>query len=152
MMFWKTFVKQTGSNRTASGNINSEKSGDDLLDAIHYQLTTLLNSEAPMRLVSNSFPEVQRSLYCFGLDNSQSLSSQIDHDQFSRALERMIKAFEPRLSEVSVFVQESDQSKNAVCFSIMAKIETAKGEHVFLFDSNISLSNQSATMEGQEIV
>lgn len=152
MMFWKTFVKKANTTSNANHYSHNEKGGDDLLDAIHYQLTTLLNSEAPMRLVSSSYPEVQQSLYCFGLDNSQSLSSQIDHDQFSRALERMIKAFEPRLSEVSVFVQESDQSKNAVCFSIMAKVETPKGEHVFLFDSNISLSNQSATMEGQEIV
>ncbi|MGR5284120.1 type VI secretion system baseplate subunit TssE [Vibrio maritimus] len=152
MMFWKTFVKKGGTYVDSTEHSRNKKHGDDLLDAIHYQLTTLLNSEAPMRLISSSYPEVQRSLYCFGLDNSQSLSSQIDHDQFSRALERMIKAFEPRLSEVSVFVQEGDQSKNAVCFSIMAKVETAKGEHVFLFDSNISLSNQSATMEGQEIV
>lgn len=147
MMFWKTFVK-----KPKAANASVETGSDDLLEAIRYQLTTLLNSEAPMRLVSNAFPQVQHSLYCFGLDNSQSLSSQVDHDQFSRALERMVQAFEPRLSEVSVFVQENDHSKNAVCFSIMAKVETPKGEHVFLFDSNISLSNQLATMEGQEIV
>ncbi|WP_228481309.1 type VI secretion system baseplate subunit TssE [Vibrio fluminensis] len=141
-MFWKTFINK----QTISGD------GDDLLESIHYQLTTLLNSEAPMRAVPNAFPEVQNSLYCFGLDNSQSLSSQIDQDQFSRSLERMIKAFEPRLSDVSVFVQEGDSTKNAICFSIMAKVETKKGEHVFLFDSNLNLSNQLATMEGQEVV
>ncbi|WP_114764644.1 type VI secretion system baseplate subunit TssE [Vibrio rhodolitus] len=142
MTFWKTFV----SNR------ESNSGGDALLDSIHYQLTTLLNSEAPMRVVPNAFPQVQNSLFCFGLNNAQSLSSQVDHDQFARALEKMIKSFEPRLSDVSVFVQESDPSKNAVCFSIMAKVETAKGEHVFLFDSNINLSNQLATMGGQEVV
>lgn len=152
MMFWKTFVKKPNPKTTGSVGSPNANAGDELLDAIHYQLTALLNSEAPMRLVSNSFPETQRSLYCFGLDNSQSLSSQVDQDQFSRSLERMIKAFEPRLSEVSVFVQEGDKSKNAICFSIMAKVETVNGEHVFLFDSNISLSSQSTTMEGQEIV
>jgi type VI secretion system protein ImpF len=142
MSFWKTFVKKSKST--------SER--DDLLDSIHYQLTTLLNSEAPMRLIPSVYTETQRSIYCFGLDNSQSQSSQVEQDQFSRALERLIRSFEPRLSDVSVFVQEGDQTKNAICFSIMAKVDTPAGEHVFLFDSNISLSNQQATMEGQEVV
>jgi len=142
MSFWKTFVKKS----------NTSSDRDDLLESIHYQLTTLLNSEAPMRLIPSVYSETQKSIYCFGLDNSQSQSSQIEKDQFSRALERLIQSFEPRLSEVSVFVQEGDQTKNAICFSIMAKVNTLAGEHVFLFDSNLSLSNQQATMEGQEVV
>ena len=84
MSFWKTFVKKS----------NTSSDRDDLLESIHYQLTTLLNSEAPMRLIPSVYSETQKSIYCFGLDNSQSQSSQIEKDQFSRALERLIQSFE----------------------------------------------------------
>ncbi|GAL33778.1 hypothetical protein JCM19240_2474 [Vibrio maritimus] len=121
MMFWKTFVKKGGTLGESTEQSRNKKHGDDLLDAIHYQLTTLLNSEAPMRLVSSSYPEVQRSLYCFGLDNSQSLSSQIDHDQFSRALERMIKAFEPDCLRLVCLYKKVTSQKTQCVFQLWQK-------------------------------
>ncbi|NLS11779.1 type VI secretion system baseplate subunit TssE [Vibrio sp. SM6] len=142
MAFWNTFIRSRQSPNDA----------DALLGAVHYQLTQLLNAEAPMREVSSAFPQAQGSLLCFGLESNQSVSSQIDQDQFSRALERLITAFEPRLSDVSVVVQESDGETNAILFSIMAKVDTPNGPHLFLFDSNLNLSTQQTTMEGQEIV
>lgn len=106
MIFWQTFVNRS----------ENKPYSDELLSSIHYQLTTLLNSEAPMRRIPDSFPQVQRSLLGIGLDNSQSLSSQIDNDQFSRSIEKMIKAFEPRLADVSVYVQESAPQKKRRLF------------------------------------
>lgn len=88
----------------------------------------------------------------FGLDSMYSISSQLDHDQFARSVEQWVRSFEPRLSEISVFLEDSDPRKNMICFSLMAKLKTPNGNHVFLFDSNISLSNQIASLEGQEVV
>ncbi|ADZ90059.1 type VI secretion system baseplate subunit TssE [Marinomonas mediterranea] len=139
MSFWGTFIDQGASN-------------DSLLESIRYQLTSLLNSEAPMRALPEGFDEVKSSNFSFGLDSAHSISSQINHDQFSRSLEKWIKTFEPRLTDVSVFIEESNPSKNIMSFSLMAKVDTGDGSHVFLFDSNISLSNQVARMEGQEVV
>lgn len=140
MSFWGTFIAKQNGNE------------DDLLESIRYQLTVLLNSEAPMRVLPKQYKEVQLSNFSFGLDAAYSVSSQVNKEQFSRSLEKWVRAFEPRLSEVSVFVKESDPSKNIMKFSLMAKVDVKNGEHVFLFDSSISLSSQSAKMEGQEVV
>ncbi|TDO98033.1 type VI secretion system baseplate subunit TssE [Marinomonas balearica] len=139
MSFWGTFIDKGASN-------------DSLLESIRYQLTSLLNSEAPMRFLPEGFSEVAASNFSFGLDSAHSISSQINHDQFARSLEKWIRTFEPRLTDVSVFIEESDPTKNIMSFSLMAKVDTGAGSHVFLFDSNISLSNQVANMEGQEVV
>lgn len=140
MSFWGTFIAKQNGNE------------EQLLESIRYQLTVLLNSEAPMRVLPKQFKEVQLSNFSFGLDAAYSVSSQVNKEQFSRSLEKWVSAFEPRLSEVSVFVKESDPSKNIMKFSLMAKVDVKNGEHVFLFDSSISLSSQSAKMEGQEVV
>lgn len=140
MSFWGTFIAKQNGNE------------EQLLESIRYQLTVLLNSEAPMRVLPKQFKEVQLSNFSFGLDAAYSVSSQVNKEQFSRSLEKWVSTFEPRLSEVSVFVKESDPSKNIMKFSLMAKVDVKNGEHVFLFDSSISLSSQSAKMEGQEVV
>lgn len=139
MSFWGTFIDKGAS-------------GDSLLESVRYQLNVLLNSEAPMRALPEGFEQVEASNFCFGLDSAYSISSQMNKDQFSRSLEKWVRTFEPRLSDVSVFVEETDPSKNVMCFSLMAKIETENGSHMFLFDSSISLSSQMAKMEGQEVV
>lgn len=140
MIFWNTFLKSEGTV------------GDEMLEAIRYQLTALLNSEAPMKSLPKGFKEIEASNMRFGLDSVYSISSQMDKDQFARSVEHWVRAFEPRLAEVSVFIEESDPRKNMICFSLMAKIKTPNGNHVFLFDSNISLSDQVAKLEGQEVV
>ncbi len=140
MIFWKTFLRDEASV------------GEDYLESIRFQLSTLLNSEAPMISFSKGFKEVEASNMRFGLDSGYSISSQMNKDQFSRSVESWVRSFEPRLSDVSVFIEESDPGKNVICFSLMAKVKTANGNHVFLFDSNISLSDQVAKLEGQEVV
>lgn len=139
MSFWSTFI-------------HPEPVQDELLESIRYQLNVLMNSEAPMRKLPDGYQEIAKSNYCFGLDSIYSISSQVNKDQFARSLEKLVRAFEPRLSAVSVVIEESDPSQNIINFSLMAKVETEQGSHTFLFDSNISLMNQVAKMEGQEVV
>lgn len=139
MSFWSTFIHQ-------------EPVQDELLESIRYQLNVLLNSEAPMRKLPDGYAEIAKSNYCFGLDSIYSISSQVDKDQFARSLEKLVRAFEPRLSDVSIVIEESDPTSNVIHFSLMAKVESGQTSHTFLFDSNISLLNQVAKMEGQEVV
>ncbi|GAL15257.1 hypothetical protein JCM19233_6275 [Vibrio astriarenae] len=74
---------------------------------------------------------MQRSLLGIGLDNSQSLSSQIDNDQFSRSIEKMIKAFEPRLADVSVYVQESAPQKTSFVFRSWRRLKPLRESMCF---------------------
>jgi len=142
MVFWKTFLA-----REPVGNGH-----EALVAAVRYQLTRLLESEAPLTLLPPRLAQVERSNMRFGLDCLQSISSQMDRDRFARQLEGWIKSFEPRLSDVRVEVYERDEANNAINFSLVARLKTERGTHALVFDSNMSLIDQKVDMEGQDLV
>lgn len=141
MIFWKTFLQAEGVSHH-----------DETLEAIRYQLTVLLNSEAPMLSLPKNLKQVEKSTVRFGLDSIYSISSQMDNDQFSRSMEGWIRDFEPRLSDVHVDIEEIETHKNIISFSLMARVSTETGNHALMFDSNICLANQTVSLEGQEVV
>lgn len=142
MIFWKTFLAEQ----------DKEDDVDSLIAAVEYQLTQLLSSEAPLMEISSRFKEVDASNLRFGLDNLQSISSQMNRDEFAGQVEKWVKAFEPRLAEVSVEVYERDEQRNRINFSLVARLKTQTGSRALMFDSNINLADQKVEVEGQDLV
>ncbi|MBY4677081.1 type VI secretion system baseplate subunit TssE [Marinobacterium arenosum] len=142
MVFWNTFL--------AEAPVADEH--EALVASVRYQLSRLLESEAPLTTLPAKLAQVERSNMRFGLDCLQSISSQMDKDQFARQLESWIKSFEPRLVDVSVEVYERDETNNAINFSLLARLKTDRGLHALVFDSNMNLADQKVDMEGQDLV
>lgn len=142
MVFWQTFLA-----RAPVGNEH-----EALVESVRYQLSRLLESEAPLTRLPAKLTQVERSNMRFGLDCLQSIGSQMDKDKFARQLESWIKAFEPRLSDVRVEVYERDESNNAINFSLLARLKTERGLHALVFDSHLSLTDLKVDMEGQDLV
>lgn len=142
MIFWQAFLADKP----------SRDQEEALVASVEYQLERLLNSEAPLMSLDSRYKEVEASNLRFGLDSLQTISSQMDNDQFARKLENWVKAFEPRLSDVSVEVHERDEHKNRVSFSLLARLVTDRGTHALMFDSSIDVAGQKVAMEGQQIV
>ena len=142
MVFWQTFLA-----REPVGNEH-----EALVASVRYQLTRLLESEAPLTQLPAKLTQVERSNMRFGLDCLQSVSSQMDKDKFARRLESWIKAFEPRLSEVRVEVYERGEASNTINFSLLARLKTERGSHALVFDSHMNLSDHRVDMEGQDLV
>ncbi|WP_027858906.1 type VI secretion system baseplate subunit TssE [Marinobacterium jannaschii] len=142
MVFWQAFLaeKHYGDPQ------------DALVASVQYQLTRLLNSEAPLMKLPPQLQQVEGSNLRFGLDSLQTISSQMNNEQFARQLEDWVKAFEPRLAAVQVEVHAREEHKNRVSFSLLARLKTERGSHALVFDSSISLAGQKVEMEGQEIV
>ncbi|MEH6651224.1 MAG: type VI secretion system baseplate subunit TssE [Motiliproteus sp.] len=142
MLFWKTFLA-------------GERYDDDhsaLVASVQYQLTRLLESEAPLVDLPPKLGQVEHSNMRFGLDCLQSIRSQQDPQQLTHRIEEWIKAFEPRLSSVTVELFEPEEQSNALHFSLLANLTTAQGTRTLEFDSKINRADQKLDIKGQEFV
>lgn len=142
MSFWNAFLNKE----------QSMDRSDELVRSVEYQLSALFGSEAPLTPVSHRFKQVRQSNFCYGLESIQSISSQMNQDEFTRYVRKLVQAFEPRLSQVSVEVFERDETRNRINFSLTAQLNTRQGTRIVEFDSNISLADQGTEIEGQDIV
>lgn len=142
MSFWNAFLNHD----------KTMDSADELVRSVEYQLAALFGSEAPLTSVSHRFKEVRHSNYCYGLESIHSISSQMNRDEFTRYVRKLIQGFEPRLSDVSIEVFERDEMKNRINFSLTARLKTRQGIRVVEFDSDIRLADQTTQVEGQDIV
>ncbi len=142
MNFWQAFLcEEPGSQNVA-----------EQVAAVQYQLRTLLSCEAPLVKIAPQFKQVQSSNLCFGLNNFQVLSNQMDPASFARQLEHWISLYEPRLSMVNVQVQKRDEQHNRINFTVEALLCTDSGLHELTFATSIDLSKQQASLEEQEFV
>ena len=120
--------------------------------AVQFQLATLFSCEAPLVKVAAQFKQVQGSNLCFGLNDFQALSNQMDPATFAHQIEYWIKLYEPRLSMIHVEVLDRDENHNRINFSVEAQLITDRGLQELTFDSNIDLSKQQAQLQEQEFV
>lgn len=142
MIFWRTFLRDEEQVDKAS----------DIVSAIEYQLQVLLSSEAPLRFTPKQYQHVRQSNLCFGLDNFQSVSGQMDSMSFARQIEYWIKLFEPRLQAVTVEMQPRNELRNQIGFSVQAQLLDEGRLHELAFNSHINLTSQQAELEEQGFV
>lgn len=135
MSFWRTFVAQSSITRDAE------------IDDIKYNLTKLFESEAPLMDIDDRLSQTLKSNLRFGIEDIQLLSANLDQTQLSMCIADWIKHFEPRLSSVMVELIERKENENALAFHIIAQANTQNGKKELIFDSKISLSDLTTSME-----
>ncbi|MGD8112165.1 type VI secretion system baseplate subunit TssE [Vibrio sp. TRT 21S02] len=135
MSFWRTFVAQSSITRDAE------------IDDIKYNLTKLFESEAPLMDIDDRLSQTLKSNLRFGIEDIQLLSANLDQTQLSMRIADWIKHFEPRLSSVMVELIERKENENALAFHIIAQANTQNGKKELIFDSKISLSDLTTSME-----
>ncbi len=144
MIFWRAFLSKK----------NYDDPREELIESVRYHLVRLLESEAPLVSLSPKLVECEKSSFRFGIENIQSISSQMDMEQFSSQIENWVKVFEPRLSEVITEVFERDDESNSIDFSLTVRLNddriTNEKERELAFDSRISLAHQQISMEEQD--
>lgn len=135
MSFYNTFLSDKPSNE------------DREVEDIKYNLTRLFESEASLIDLDERLLEINRSIYRFGIEDSQLLSATLDSTQLSIRLATLINDFEPRLSDVTVELRDRKEGENAISFNILANIETQYGSNELVFESKIALSDLTTTLE-----
>ncbi len=77
---------------------------EEMLSAIRRDLEELLNAQLPLVLVPEEFPELARSVACFGVPEFAALGSNTARPgpEVALAIRQAIERFEPRLRDVRV--------------------------------------------------
>lgn len=142
MIFWQAFMKESSSHSQTS----------DLIAAIEFHLSTMLSSEAPLVQVAKQYRHVKQSNLCFGLDNFQSVSGQMDDASFAHQVEFWIKQYERRLENIIVEMEPRDGKHNQINFSVQAQLTIEGRAQELAFSSQLNLTSQQAELEEQSFV
>jgi type VI secretion system protein ImpF len=121
-------------------------------DSVKRDLEWLLNTRRISEPASDDFPEVQQSVYHFGLPDITSLSrdSSDTPEQLRRQIEECIRLFEPRLTAVQVQTRESDNDpRHKLHFSIQALLDIDPNPERVLFDTVLEVGSGEFSVTGE---
>ena len=102
-------------------------------------LGVLLNSRRAIEDFNPEFTEATNSLLTFGVADftAFNLKNQPEQERVRRSIERAIREFEPRLSRVTVSMEQPDPLKPLLRFQVAAVLVTgAPGEDI-VFDATL---------------
>lgn len=132
---------------TAEAEVFRLTSADMLLASVRRQLEWLLSTRRPVS-INEALREERLTVTEFGIPDWSGLSQHDDYacDQFALAVEMAVKAFEPRLSAVSVSAAPEDGRKDALRLRISGMLKLAMGtEDVsFPFEFTTAPSSEAA--------
>jgi type VI secretion system protein ImpF len=109
-------------------------------------LSALLNTRRAEQDFDSAYEEASNSLLSFGITDftSYNLKSGVEQDQVRRSIERAIRLFEPRLSRVSVSIDEPDPLRPVLQFHIEAMLRVGSDAESVVF--GVSLHRESRRM------
>lgn len=120
--------------------------------ALRRDLDWLFNARRTPIEVPADARELRKSTFWFGLPDITGLSmdSGKDRDLLARAMQTAIEAFEPRLAQVSVTVQEPSGIARILRFRIEAILLIAPAPERVSFDTALHLGRSEYEVEGDK--
>lgn len=132
---------------TAEAEVFRLTSVDMLQASVRRQIEWLLSTRRPIS-VNDALREDRLTVTEFGIPDWSGLSQNDDYacDQFALAVEMALKAFEPRLSGVSVSAAPTDGRKDALRIRIAGnlKLSTGTEDVSFPFEFTTAPSSDAA--------
>jgi type VI secretion system protein ImpF len=121
-----------------------------LKESVKRDLEWLLNSKRTPEPVPPGLPHLEQSLLTFGMPDlsALSLSSVHDQDSLRRAIETVIRRFEPRLIGVSVSQVDVVGRDRSIRFRIDAMLKVDPAPEPVTFDSELQLSSKAFLVRG----
>jgi len=112
-------------------------------------LASLLNTRRAEEVCDPRYEEATNSLLTFGVVDftSYNLKNAVDQERVRRSIERAISLFEPRLTRVTVILEEPDPLKPVLRFQIEALLKTENPEAV-LFDVALHRDSRRIAVSG----
>jgi type VI secretion system protein ImpF len=123
-----------------------------LENAVARDLEALLNTkQESLEDLPPEFTEVSRSLVLYGLPDFTSLSllNTYHRDLISRAVERAVAIYEPRLQRVKVTMETARESERGLRFRIDALLRVDPAPEPVTFDAVLQLNTQQYLVKGQ---
>jgi type VI secretion system protein ImpF len=113
-------------------------------------LSALLNTRRAEQDFDPAYEEATDSLLSFGITDftSYNLKSGTEQDQLRRSIERAIRQFEPRLTRVSVSIEEPDPLHPVLRFQIEALIKVGMAGEPAAFDIALPRGSHRMAVSG----
>ena len=117
---------------------------------VRRNLEWLLNTRRVIEPAPDAFPEVQRSIYHFGLPDVTSLGSdsEANRRELSQMVAEAIETFEPRLSNVRVSIPPAAAGERGVRFVIEATLRVDLDEERIELDTLLETSSGRFSITG----
>jgi len=131
---------------------NRSQSVRQLKDSLRRDLEWLLNTRRNPEEAPETYQELSRSLYNYGLPDvtSMALNSPRDRQRLIREIERTIEIFEPRLDGARVRALEDNTSSGPriLRFQIEALLKMDPAPEQILFDTVLQLNTGEYQVKG----
>jgi type VI secretion system protein ImpF len=103
----------------------------------------LLNTRRTTVVVPDALPELQDSVFTYGLPDLTSIGADSPEARIGlvRRVKRVIERFEPRLKDVHVHLEEADDSERRLHFRIEALLDMEPDAERVVFDTVMEVSN-----------
>jgi type VI secretion system protein ImpF len=111
----------------------------------------LLNTRRIPEPATDAYPELQRSLYHYGLPDMTSLSGDDPavRRQLQREIEECLRLFEPRLTSITVTpVAATEEKKRELRFTIEALLRMEPNPERVVFDTVLDVSHGGFSVAG----
>ncbi|MCC7497235.1 MAG: type VI secretion system baseplate subunit TssE [Bryobacterales bacterium] len=136
----------------ADPSMTRAQSVRNLKASLRRDLEWLLNTRRTPEAVDESYPELYRSLFNFGLPDVTSISvdSPRDRNRLLRAIEKIIEIFEPRLDAVRVTALENTNAAllKQVRFQVEGLLKMDPAPELISFDTVLSLTSGEYQVQG----
>lgn len=122
-----------------------------LRESVKRDIEWLLNTRRTPEPASDDFPEVQASIYHFGIPDISSLNrdSKETPEKLRRQIEECIRVFEPRLTNVQVQVRDGDNDPHhELLFSIYALLDIEPNPERVQFDTVLEVGSGEFSVTG----
>lgn len=123
--------------------------------AVRRDLEALLNAHRRFRSIPERYAALRASNMGFGLPDfaASARNAQDAHEELRREIETTIRTFEPRLTQVSVMTQLSDEqgALATLRFRIEAMLHAAPAPEPISFDTSIDAATANITILGGQV-
>jgi len=144
-MIQSSFLRKSLTINTAVMNVVTKSPIDELLTELQSDLEKLLNTRRQPFSVSGSFKELNRCVLEYGLDDfSHFLSfSQVNLQKMAIDIEKTLRLFEPRFSDVKIDVAKNAQdNKKVILFKMIASLNLGNKAFSVYSHLNFHMQNQ----------
>lgn len=113
-------------------------------------LSALLNTRRAEQDFDPAYEEATNSLLSFGIADftSYNLKSGVEQDQVRRSIERAIRQFEPRLTRVSVSIEEPDPLRPVLRFQIEAFLRIGAADESVVLGVSLHRESRRVAVSG----
>lgn len=119
--------------------------------AVLRDLEWLLNTRQTSVPPPDDFPELQKSLYCYGLPDISSMSrdDRDVHRRLQRHVDELVRTFEPRLASVRVsFGEDEDPDSKRIRFSVEGLLRMDPQPERVEFDTILEIASGRFIVSG----